>query len=62
MPASKSHEELLEIADGLESLSQRAAVPEVKEALERLEEAATRIGKSGSGSCLGYHLRIYYRA
>src|SRR5215469_12624326 len=61
MPASEPYKELLEIADGLENISERAAVPEVKEALERLEEAATRIGKSGSGSCLGYHSRIYHR-
>src|SRR5438034_6265640 len=61
MSASEPHEELLEIADRLKGLSQRATVPEVKEPLERLEEAATRIGKAWSGSCLGYHSRIYYR-
>ncbi len=61
MAAGEPHEELLEIADRLEGLSQPATVPEVKEPLERLEEAAIRIGKAWSGSCLGYHSRIYYR-
>lgn len=61
MSTSDPHEELLRIADSLEDLSQRATAPEVKEPLERLEEAATRLGRAWSGSCLGYHARIYYK-
>jgi hypothetical protein len=56
------HEELLEIADRLEKLSQAAMVPEIKDALERVEDAASTIGKAWSGSCLGYHARIYFRS
>ena len=44
MPTSDAQEELLEIADRLEELSQKATAAEIKEPLERLEEAATRIG------------------
>lgn len=61
MPMSNPHEELLQIADQLEYLSQNATAAEVKEPLEQLEEAATSIGKAWSGSCLGYHARIYYQ-
>lgn len=61
MSTSDPHEELLRIADSLEDLSQRATAPDVKEPLERLEEAATRLGRAWSGSCLGYHARIYYK-
>jgi len=60
-PTTDPHDELLKIADQLGDLSQKAASPEVKEPLERLEEAATRLGKAWSGSCLGYHSRIYYK-
>jgi hypothetical protein len=61
MSTSAPHEELLEIADRLEDLSQQATAAEVKEPLERLEEAATSLGKVWSGSYLGYHARIYYK-
>ena len=61
MSASEPHEELLEIADRLEALSERAARPSIKEPLDRLEEAAIRIGRAWSGSRRGYHARIYYR-
>ena len=36
-------------------------VAEVKEPLERLEEAATSVGKAWSGSYFGYHARISYQ-
>ena len=58
---SDVHEELLEIADRLDDLARRAGAPDVKEPLQRLEEAATAVGKAWSGSPLGYHARIYYR-
>ncbi len=61
MPTGDHHDELLEIADRLSDLSQKATASEVKGLLERLEEAATRLGKAWSGSCLGYHARIYYK-
>ena len=49
------------IADQLEALSQKAEQPEVKQPLDHLEDAASRIGKAWSGSCIGYHSRIYYK-
>lgn len=55
-------QELLEIADRLEGLSERAAQPEIRQPLERLEEASNRVGRAWSGSWLGYHARIYYKA
>jgi hypothetical protein len=61
LSTNEPHEELLEIADRLEKLSQAATVPEIKDALERVEDGARTIGKAWSGSCLGYHARIYYR-
>ncbi len=61
MPMARDlHVELLEIADRLDQWGQRAELPEVKEPLDRLEEAAVAIGKSWSGSWLGYHARVYY--
>lgn len=55
------HTELLEIADRLEHFPQRAESSEIKEPLDRLEEAATKVGKAWSGSWLGYHARVYYK-
>ncbi len=61
MPTSDTQEELLEVADRLEELSEKATAAEIKEPLERLEEAATSLGKAWSGSYFGYHARIYYK-
>jgi len=61
MPTGDPHDELLEIADRLTDLSQKATASDVRGPLERLEEAATRVGKAWSGSCLGYHARVYYK-
>lgn len=61
MPASEPPDELLRIANRLEAVSERAARPEIKLPLDGLEEAAIRVGKAWSGSCLGYHARIYYK-
>jgi predicted nucleotide-binding protein len=61
MAPRELHEELLEIADRLERIWERAAEPDIKPRLDRLEEAATQIGKAWSGSCIGYHSRIYYK-
>ncbi len=57
---SDLHEELLAIADRLDSHADKAERPDVKGPLSRLEDAANTIGKAWSGSCLGYHARIYH--
>ena len=54
------HEELLAIADNLDRLVERGRQPDVQEPLGRLEDAANEIGKSSSGSWLGYHANVYY--
>ena len=46
MPTSDPHDELLEIADRLTDLSEKASASEVKEPLERLEEAAKKLAGS----------------
>jgi hypothetical protein len=61
MPTSGPQEELLEVAHRLGNLSAKATAAEVKEPLERLEEAATSLGKAWNGSYLGYYARIYYK-
>jgi hypothetical protein len=55
------HAELLEIADRLDQWGRESESSDVKKALDRLDEAATAIGKAWSGSWLGYHARVYYR-
>ncbi len=52
--------ELLQIAQHFESVSTQGKIPEIQEALERLNNAAEQAGKSWCGSSLGYHSRIYY--
>ena len=52
--------ELLEIADSLDSAAAKAAPSDVIDALNALEKAADSIGKSWSGSWLGYHATVYY--
>ena len=54
------HEELLAIADTMDRLVERGRHPLVLEPLGRLEDAANEIGKSSSGSWLGYHAYVYY--
>ena len=54
------NEELLAIADALDPLVERGRQPDVQEPLGRLEDAANEIGKSSSGSWLGYHANVYY--
>lgn len=61
MATNNHNQELFEIAERLGNLSQKAFSPEVKEPLERLEEAVASVSKAWSGSCLGYHARIYYK-
>ena len=55
------HEELLAIADAMDRLVERGDEPDVVEPLWRLDRAADEIGKSSSGSWLGYHANVYYK-
>ena len=52
--------ELAQIAKRLETLARQGARAEVAEALDRLFESAEEVGKSASGSWLGYQAYIYY--
>ena len=54
-------DELFEIAEHLDSTRTKFDLPEIKNPLESLEDAATKVGKSWSGSWLGHHSRIYYK-
>lgn len=54
-------DELFKIADKLDSAARATDDPEFKKPLSKLEEAANKVGKSWSGSWLGYHSRVYYR-
>lgn len=53
-------DELGIIANKLQPIRERAGLPEVCDPLDALESAAQVIGKSWSGSWLGYHSRVYY--
>lgn len=53
-------EELVAVAQRMEGLIARAAKPEVSAPIERLHEAAERVGKAWSGSDIGYHATVYY--
>ncbi|MFI5322488.1 MAG: hypothetical protein ACHQ6U_02900 [Thermodesulfobacteriota bacterium] len=55
------NEELLKIAEHLEIYRELSEKPEVKSPLESLDMAATDVGKSWSGSWLGYLSKIYYK-
>lgn len=57
---TESQEELLEIADRLDELVDRAKAPEISKPLIALGNAADEVGKSWSGSALGYHAYVYY--
>ncbi len=54
-------DDLFEIAQRLHSISVKGNLPEVKTPLTKLIEIADKVGKSWSGSWLGYHSRVYYR-
>ena len=55
------HEELLANSDAMDQFIERGRQPDVREPLRRLEDAANEIGKSSSGSWLGYHANVYYK-
>lgn len=57
---AEPHEELLEIADRMDGLVERGRQIDVQEPLGVLEDAANAVGKSWSGSWLGYHANVYY--
>ena len=57
---TEPQEELLQIGDRLGGLVARADAPEVREPLTALRSAADQVGKSWSGSDLGYHAYVYY--
>jgi hypothetical protein len=54
------HEELLKIPDKIEFYAQKAQEDEITKPLSKLEDVANNVGKSWSGSWLGYHANIYY--
>src|SRR5438045_2622263 len=53
-------DDLLEIAEQLDSLKARFEADGVKDPLQMIEDTAKKLGKSWSGSWLGYHSRVYY--
>lgn len=53
-------QELLEIADKLDSAASKAAPSEVVDALNAIENAAVTVSKTWSGSWMGYHATVYY--
>ena len=55
------YEDLFRIADRFDLIAKEIDNPEIKNPLEKLEEAAKQVGQSWSGSWLGYHSRVYYR-
>ena len=57
---NEPHEELLAIADTMDTLVQRGFRPEIQEPLSQLEHAANEVAKAWSGSWLGYHANVYY--
>lgn len=57
---AQASEELLEIADELQEISNLAEEEEVRAPLDRLQEAVDEVGKSWSGSWIGYQSRVYY--
>lgn len=56
----RADEELLELAEKLDSAADWAEKGKPKEILSALMDAANSVGRSFSGSWLGYHSRVYY--
>ena len=55
-----SHDELFDLADKLRTAAESGNVDDVTRPLIALEEAASAVRKSFSGSWQGYHSRVYY--
>lgn len=53
--------ELFSLAHELEGCAKKLEEPSFSDSINRLEEAAAKVGKSWSGSWLGYHSRVYYK-
>ena len=53
--------ELIRIADRLAKLVEKGRSKEIQEPLDRLQAAVEEIGKSWSGSNIGYHAYVYYQ-
>ena len=56
-----SVDELLHIADELESLTMRGNQEEIKKPLEELAQVVEQVSKAWSGSWIGYHANVYYK-
>ena len=54
-----SYNELLNIANDLNALRKRSRQEDISGSCTRLQNASLEIGKLWSGSCLGYHARVY---
>lgn len=54
-------DELHEIAEQLDSIAAKFESAPVSTPLQKLQDAANKVGKAWSGSWLGYHSRVYYR-
>ena len=57
---TNAHEELFAIADSLERGVGQAEQPAMQKPLDALHRAAESVGKSWSGSWLGYQAEVYY--
>lgn len=53
-------QELFDIADKLDALSKNETITNFLPDLQRLLDACENVGKSASGSWLGYHANVYY--
>ena len=55
------HEELTQMVNTLEGLTERGRRRHVQEPVDSLKQAATQVGKAWSNSWLGYHANVYYQ-
>jgi Predicted nucleotide-binding protein containing TIR-like domain len=53
-------DDLFKIADRLELQNKKLQEEKIDEPLQKLSDAANKVGKAWSGSWLGYHSRVYY--
>lgn len=54
-------QELFDIANDLDEFSSKFEQPSIVEAIANVELAVREVGRSASGSWLGYQSRVYYR-
>ncbi len=55
-----SHEELFQLVEPLSAAASGSEREDVSKPISALREAVTEVGRSFSGSWLGYHSRVYY--